>query len=104
MNILASVMAAMIRQFSVAYNQSLLTKFSSEAMVVQEEWILIAIFCTLPAIFLAFVVSSICCKQSRNVLNVFASSSPESGEEGNLLPNETSNESVTRNEETREVH
>ena len=83
---MASVMAAMIRQLSVAFNQSLLTKVSSDAMAVHEECILIliAIFCTLPVIFLAFVVSSMCCKQNRNVLNVFTSSSSESGEEGNL--------------------
>ena len=90
----------------MAFNQSLLTRFSPEAMaaVIHEEWILVAICCTLPGIFLALVVSSMCCKQPRNVLKVFISSTSDSGEEKNLSPNETSNESVIRNEETVEIY
>ena len=88
----------------MAFNQSFLTRFSPEAIVAHEEWILVAICCTLPGIFLAFVVSSMCCKRSRNVLKVFTSSSSESGEEGNLSPSETSNELKIRNEESREIH
>ena len=97
-------MAAIIKPLSATFNQSLLTKFSPDAMVAHEEWILVAICCTLPGIFLVFVVSSMCCKQSRNVLKVFTSSSSESGDEENLSPSETSNESKIRNEESRYIY
>ena len=84
----------------VAFNQTFLAKVSSEVTLAHYEVILIAVCCALPGLFLALVLSSMCCNKSRELLETFISSSSDSKEEECLSEDDCNDDWQFRNEET----
>ena len=86
----------------IAFNQTFLAKVSSEVTLGHYEMILIAVCCALPGIFLALVLSSMCCNKSRELLEVFISSSSDSREEEYSSSDDRNDNWPFKNEETHD--